>query len=53
MFCHFSAIQSAGYKSLKEGELVEFDIEQGDKGLQAANVRRGGADPSFQDKGKP
>lgn len=40
VFCHFSAIQSNGYKSLKEDELVEFDIEQGTQGPQAANVLR-------------
>lgn len=40
VFCHFSAIQSEGYKSLDGGDLVEFDIVQGDKGLQAANVKR-------------
>jgi CspA family cold shock protein len=39
LFVHFSAIQSAGYRSLAEGQVVEFDIEQGLKGAQAANVR--------------
>ncbi len=39
VFCHFSAIQAQGYKSLNEGDKVEFDIERGQKGLQAANVR--------------
>ena len=38
VFVHFSAIDSEGYKSLEEGEVVEFAIEQGSKGLQAANV---------------
>lgn len=38
VFCHFSAIQSEGYKSLKEGDPVSFDIIQGTKGAQADNV---------------
>ena len=40
VFVHFSAIQLDGYKSLKEGDDVEFDIVQGDKGPQAAQVTR-------------
>jgi CspA family cold shock protein len=39
VFVHFSAIQSGGYRSLDEGQAVEFDITQGPKGAQAANVR--------------
>jgi cold shock protein len=39
VFVHFSAIQSTGYRSLDEGQAVEFDITQGPKGTQAANVR--------------
>ena len=39
VFVHFSAIQAAGYRSLEEGQAVEFDITQGAKGPQAANVR--------------
>jgi CspA family cold shock protein len=39
VFVHFSAIQSDGYKSLAEGQKVEFDITEGPKGKQAANVR--------------
>ncbi len=39
IFVHFSAIQSTGYRSLNEGQSVEFDITSGPKGAQAANVR--------------
>jgi CspA family cold shock protein len=38
VFVHFSAIQMEGYKRLEKGQLVEFTIEEGPKGLQAANV---------------
>jgi len=38
VFVHFSAIEGEGYRSLNEGDKVEFDIEQGKKGPQAANV---------------
>ena len=38
VFVHFSAIAGDGYKSLTEGQRVTFDVVQGDKGLQAANV---------------
>jgi len=38
VFVHFSAIQMEGYKRLKEGQEVEFSIEEGPKGLQASNV---------------
>jgi CspA family cold shock protein len=38
VFVHFSAIQSDGYKSLNEGQKVEFEVKQGPKGLQAENV---------------
>jgi len=40
VFCHFSAIEGEGYKSLKEGQTVEFDVVQGEKGPQADKVRR-------------
>jgi CspA family cold shock protein len=39
VFVHYSAIQGSGYRSLDEGQIVEFDVAQGPKGLQAANVR--------------
>ena len=38
VFVHYSAIQSDGYRTLQEGQKVEFSIEKGPKGLQAANV---------------
>ncbi len=41
VFVHHTAINMDGFRTLKEGERVEFDITQGPKGLQAANVRRG------------
>ncbi|MDD2498904.1 MAG: cold-shock protein [Desulfitobacteriaceae bacterium] len=40
VFVHFSAIQGDGYKSLDEGQAVSFDIVQGNRGDQAANVSR-------------
>jgi cold shock protein len=39
VFVHFSAITGSGYRSLEEGQKVEFDITQGQKGPQAENVR--------------
>jgi cold shock protein len=41
VFVHHTAITMEGFRTLKEGEKVEFDVVQGPKGLQAANVRRG------------
>ncbi|MDO5634364.1 MAG: cold-shock protein [Micrococcus sp.] len=40
VFVHFSAIQGSGFKELQENDRVEFETQQGDKGLQAANVTR-------------
>jgi CspA family cold shock protein len=40
VFVHYSAIQGDGFKSLKEGQAVEFEITQGPKGPQASNVNR-------------
>ena len=39
VFAHFSAIASSGYRSLDENQKVEFDVEQGQKGLQATNIQ--------------
>jgi CspA family cold shock protein len=39
VFVHFSSIQKDGYKSLKEGELVQYDVIQGEKGPQADQVK--------------
>jgi CspA family cold shock protein len=38
VFVHYSAIESDGYRNLEEGQQVEFSVEKGPKGLQAANV---------------
>jgi CspA family cold shock protein len=40
VFVHFTAIETTGFKSLAEGDQVEFEIVQGQKGPQAANVRK-------------
>ncbi len=40
VFVHYSAIQGAGFKTLKEGEVVQFELIQSDKGLKAQNVQR-------------
>jgi CspA family cold shock protein len=40
VFVHYSAIQGEGYKTLAEGQLVEFDVIQGEKGPQASNVSK-------------
>ena len=42
VFVHFSAIQMDGYKTLTEGQQVEFEVKQGPKGYQAENVTRAG-----------
>jgi len=39
VFVHISAIASSGFRSLQEGQTVEFEVKQGPKGLQAENVR--------------
>ena len=40
VFVHYSALQGEGFKTLSEGDIVEFEITQGPKGEQAANVRK-------------
>jgi CspA family cold shock protein len=40
VFVHFSAIAAQGFQSLSEGDRVEFEVTEGPKGLQAANVRK-------------
>ncbi|HSM91293.1 MAG TPA: cold-shock protein [Anaeromyxobacteraceae bacterium] len=40
VFCHYSAVQGDGFKSLAEGQKVEFEVVKGPKGLQAQNVRK-------------
>ncbi len=40
VFVHFSAIEGSGFKSLAEGDRVEFEVTQGQKGPQSTNVRR-------------
>lgn len=39
LFAHYSEIQSSGFKSLKEGQRVEFEVKQGPKGKQAAQIK--------------
>jgi cold shock protein len=41
LFAHFSAINMAGFKTLKEGQKVTFDVVQGPKGKQASNIQKG------------
>lgn len=43
VFVHYSAIEMAGYRSLEEGQAVEFEVTTGPKGLLASNVRSGAA----------
>ncbi|AFS41046.1 MULTISPECIES: cold-shock protein [Leuconostoc] len=40
VFAHFSAIQGDGFKTLEEGQAVEFEVETSDRGLQAANISK-------------
>jgi len=43
IFVHYSSIQGGGFKTLKEGELVQFDLVESEKGLKAQNVHRAAA----------
>ena len=40
VFVHYSAIQASGFRSLAEGDRVEFEVTRGPKGLQASNVKK-------------
>ncbi len=40
VFAHYSAIQAEGFKTLAEGDMVSFDVVEGDKGLKAANIMK-------------
>ena len=40
LFAHFSSIQTDGFKTLDEGQKVEFDVEEGQRGLQAVNITK-------------
>ena len=40
VFVHYSAVQGSGFRSLAEGDRVEFEVTRGPKGLQAANVKK-------------
>lgn len=51
IFAHFSAITMEGYKTLKRGDKVAFEIAQGPKGLLAANIKISGETGSFVDVG--
>ena len=52
VFVHFNAIQAQGFKSLAEGEKVEFEVTKGPKGLQAANVRKVYREPCVEPGGR-
>ena len=53
VFAHFSAIQMDGFRTLRQGERVDFEIVQGPKGQLAQNIRPSGADPSPSSPGSP
>ncbi len=49
LFAHYSAIQMDGYKTLKAGQLVTFDVTRGDKGLHAVNIAPAGSAAKTED----
>ena len=53
MFVHHSAIQMNGFRSLEEGQAVEFDLQEGPKGLQAVDVRPVRSDPRSITESRP
>lgn len=53
VFVHFSAIQGSGFRNLNEGDEVEFDVEQGQKGLQAKNVNVLSSAPAPRRQSRP
>lgn len=50
VFAHYSSIQGDGYRTLSENEIVDFEIEEGDKGLHAINIVRRGESDSASDE---
>jgi len=53
IFAHYSAIEMEGYKTLKAGQSVIFDLIQGNKGVHAANIRSNGAATADNDEAPP
>ena len=53
VFVHYTAIMSEGYRNLNEGQMVEFTVENGPKGLQAANVVPLNQHPNYISNQKP
>ncbi len=53
LFAHYSSIEMEGYRTLKAGQSVTFDIEEGDKGLHASHIKPTQAHEAASDKSKP
>ena len=53
VFVHFSAIQANGFRSLQEGQQVQFDVVKGPKGWQAENVKASRPQPKFGKRRRP